>query len=201
MSSTSTKAAATKSILTPSITLKGHGYWTVESISYFPDGQRIISGSWDRAARQWDVKAGKEIQEARSISEGMVWAVAVSRNGRWVATGGGLVTDGCRGELRACEVETGIVKTFEGRQRFITCIDISADNTWLASGSIDKTARIWNLDTGKLVAGPFKSENFVGAFDSPQIRGSLQSSHGQAGVLKSGMSNHRNWMSRLGNMI
>jgi WD40 repeat protein len=54
------------------------------------------------------------------------------------------------------------VKTFKGDSNWITCIDISADNTRLASGSWDKTARIWNLDAGKLVAGPFKSEDGVG---------------------------------------
>ncbi|KIK33054.1 hypothetical protein CY34DRAFT_38563, partial [Suillus luteus UH-Slu-Lm8-n1] len=26
-----------------------------------PDGQRMISGSWDEITRQWDVKTGKEI--------------------------------------------------------------------------------------------------------------------------------------------
>ncbi|KIK31639.1 hypothetical protein CY34DRAFT_47167, partial [Suillus luteus UH-Slu-Lm8-n1] len=52
--------------------------------------------------------------------------------------------------------------TFKGHSWRITCIDISADNTLLASGSWDTTARIWNLDTGKLV-GPFKSEDWVGA--------------------------------------
>jgi hypothetical protein len=45
----------------------------------------------------------------------------------------------------------------------ITCIDISVDNTLLASGANDSTARIWNLETGKLVAGPFKSIGFMGA--------------------------------------
>jgi WD40 repeat protein len=159
MASTSTKAAGTISILTPPITLKGHER-LIRSISYFPDGQRMISGSQDKTTRQWDVKAGKEIEEARGVCEGYVCVVAVSRNGRWVATGGG---DGSRGEVKVCEVETGIVKTFKGHSRAIFCIDISADNTRLASGSFDKTARIWNLDTGELVAGPFKSEDYVGA--------------------------------------
>ncbi|KIK32980.1 hypothetical protein CY34DRAFT_813935 [Suillus luteus UH-Slu-Lm8-n1] len=155
MASASTKAAATKSILKPSITLKGHED-EINSMSYFPDGQRMISGSDDKTAQQWDLKAGKEIEEARSDLEGRVWAVAVSRNGRWVATGGD------NKELKVCEVETGIVKTFKGHSDTISCIDISADNTWLASGSFDLTARIWNMDTGKLVAGPFKSIGHMG---------------------------------------
>jgi WD40 repeat protein len=159
MASASTKMAATKSILKPSITLKGHG-GIIPSLSYFPNGQRMMSGSWDQTGRQWDLKAGKEVEEARGVYEGSIWAVAVSRNGRWVATGGG---GWYTPELTACEVETGIVKTFKGHSSTIISIDISADSTWLASGSSDDTAWIWNLDTGKLVAGPFKSIGHIGA--------------------------------------
>jgi WD40 repeat protein len=141
------------------MTLKGHGK-RIQSISYFPDGQRIISGSFDKTARQWDLKTGNEIEEAQDVCEKEVLAVAVSRDDRWIVTGGG---DHNRGELKACEVETGIVKPFKGHSRRIACIDISVDNTLLASGANDCTARIWNLDTGKLVAGPFKSVYSVGA--------------------------------------
>jgi WD40 repeat protein len=157
MASTS-KAAATKSILTPSMTLKGHKDW-IESICYFPDGQRMISGSDDRTARRWDLKTGKEIEEARDICGECVNAVAVSSDSRWVVTASGI---GNRAELKVCEVETGTMKKLQGHSKLISCIDISADNTLLASGSWDSTARIWNLETGKLVAGPFKSEVYVG---------------------------------------
>jgi hypothetical protein len=59
------------------------------------------------------------------------------------------------------EVETGIEKTFQGHSREISCIDISADSKLLASGAGD-AARIWNLGTGKLVAGPFETVDCVG---------------------------------------
>ncbi|KIK36086.1 hypothetical protein CY34DRAFT_811593 [Suillus luteus UH-Slu-Lm8-n1] len=155
MASTS-KAAAKKSILTPSMTLKGHGNW-IGSMSYFPDGQRMISGSGDKTARQWDLKEGKEVEEWRDVCKQEVYAVAVSRDSRWVVTGG-------RGaELKVCEVETVIVKNLQGHSGTISCIDISEDNTLLASGSWDDTVRIWNLETGKLVAGPFECEDRVGA--------------------------------------
>ncbi|KAG2337936.1 WD40 repeat-like protein [Suillus weaverae] len=153
MTSSSTKAATTKSILTPSVTFQGHGSH-MQSIAYFPDGQRIISGSVDNTTRQWDVKTGKGIEEAREICETDTLAVAVSRDGRWAVSGG----DRVRGvELKACEVETGIVKKLRGHSQMITCIDISVDNMLLASGACDLTIRIWNLKTGKLMAGPFKN--------------------------------------------
>ncbi|KIK38210.1 hypothetical protein CY34DRAFT_60397, partial [Suillus luteus UH-Slu-Lm8-n1] len=146
-------------VKTETSTLNGHDKY-IRSISYFPDGRRMISGSWDKSALQWDLQTGKEIQEARNICERGIWTVAVSRDGRWAITGGGGLG---HGELKVIEVETGIVKQFEGHSRGISSIDISADSNFLASGSWDRTTRIWNLGTGELVAGPFESIDWVGA--------------------------------------
>jgi WD40 repeat protein len=129
------------------MTLKGHGD-EIKSISYFPDGQKMISGSCDCTAQRWDLKEGKEIEEVWDVYKEEVRAVAVSRNSRWVVTGGA--------ELKVFEVKTGTVKELQGHPRRIDCIDISVDNT---SGSWDNTAataRIWNLETSKLVAGPLE---------------------------------------------
>jgi WD40 repeat protein len=159
MASTSTQPIATaeKSILRPVMTLEGHEPWFVSTsdgkqhesknvlcISYFPDGKQMISGSWDKTIRRWDLREGKEIEKDQQIVE-YVQAVGVSRDGRWVVIAGG------KG-IKVSEVETGIARTFHGDG--ILCIDISADSTLLAGGS-SREARIWNLDTGELVAGPF----------------------------------------------
>ncbi|KAG2036653.1 kinase-like domain-containing protein [Suillus americanus] len=170
MASISTNAGATRWTLMPSMALYGHSAY-IQSISYFPDGQRMISVSEDKTARQWDLKAGKEIKKSQNVLENEVEAVAVSRNGRWVVTAGGDF-DGSYGELKAYEVETGIVKTFEGHSKIIFCIDISVDEcTLLASGSSDRTARIWNLDTGELVTGPFECTIWISAVRfSPDLK-------------------------------
>ncbi|OJA08184.1 hypothetical protein AZE42_08613 [Rhizopogon vesiculosus] len=70
MASTSTRPApaAKKTILTPVITLKGHE-GCIRSISYLPDGKQMISGSDDKAALRWDLKAAKEIEKARKVCE------------------------------------------------------------------------------------------------------------------------------------
>ncbi|KAJ8586043.1 WD40 repeat-like protein [Rhizopogon salebrosus TDB-379] len=161
MASTSSTQPATapKIILTPVLTLAGQDY-RMQSISYFPDGKQMISGSTDKTTRRWDLHAGKEIEGVRNVCEWDVSAVVVSKDGRWVVTAGG--DEEC-GELKACEVQTEMVKKFQGHSRKVTCVDISADCVLLASGSEDNTTKIWSMDTGKLVAGPFKSDDLVGA--------------------------------------
>ncbi|KAG2351020.1 prolyl oligopeptidase [Suillus weaverae] len=176
MTSSSTQPGATenRSTLTPVITLEGHEPWKfswpdgehheehlteykhVSYISYFPDGKKMISGSRDKTIRRWDLREGKEIKEAREVCEYRVDAVGVSKDGRWVVTAVG-------GELKVSEVKTGIVRTFH-KDNWIDWIDISADSTLLAGASrIDSKVRIWNLDTGELVAGPFKiSDDYAG---------------------------------------
>jgi WD40 repeat protein len=74
-------------------------------------------------------------------------------------------------KVKANEVKTGSVKTFEGHSAGITCIDISMDSKLLASGSRDRTVRIWSLNTGELVAGPFDSVDF------PDAVGAVRFSH------------------------
>jgi WD40 repeat protein len=157
--STQPAAPVPKMILPPVMTLEGHDDH-IRSICYSPDGKQMVSGGWDKTSRRWDLQAGKEIEDVRDVCEWGAYVVAVSRDGRWIITAGG---DEKCGELKACEVETGMVKKFEGHSRVINCIDISEDNTLLASGSVHNTAKIWSLDTGKLVAGPFKNADWVGA--------------------------------------
>ncbi|KAG2749256.1 WD40 repeat-like protein, partial [Suillus brevipes Sb2] len=133
----------------------------VHALACSPSGDRIASGWHKRIICIWDTKTDKRIvgPEARGVRKETVILVVVSRDGRWVLTGGG---SRYLAELKACEVETGIVKTFEGHSDWITCIDISADNTRLVSGSLDKTGWIWSSEAGRLVAGPFESVDKVG---------------------------------------
>jgi WD40 repeat protein len=120
----------------------------------------MIRVSSNKTIRQWDLQTGKEIEEVRDVCEGKLYLGEVSRDGRWVVTSGGDEEYNFM-ELKAYEVETGIVKTFQ-HPRVIFCIDISADGKLLASGSMN-TVLIWGMDTGKLVAGPFESYDFVTA--------------------------------------
>ncbi|KIK35040.1 hypothetical protein CY34DRAFT_96850, partial [Suillus luteus UH-Slu-Lm8-n1] len=60
----------------------------IRSISYFTDGQQMISGFEDHTARRWDLNTGKEIEEWRDVcKDAEAVTVAVSRDGRWIITG------------------------------------------------------------------------------------------------------------------
>lgn len=166
MASSSTHAvrATRKLTLKPVMTFEGHepaiDKWIrerqrrqVSFISYFPDGNGMVSAAHDKTTRQWDLRACKEIEEARDFCEEETRTMAVSRDGRWVVTSSSTAYDNV-GKLRARDVETRIVKTFEGHFNWIHRIDVSADSTQLVGLSWDGV-RIWSMETGKLVAGPF----------------------------------------------
>jgi WD40 repeat protein len=132
----------------------------------------MISGSADATARQWDLKEGQEIEEAQDVCKGEVQAVALSRDSRWVVTGGGVYWEDVvdPAELKVCEVETGIVKTLSkghSELALITCIDISADNTRLASGSDDSIYNSADMEHGQRQTRGWSIQeqrcNYVGA--------------------------------------
>jgi WD40 repeat protein len=58
--------AVAKMTLEPMMILESHED-SVQSMHYFPDGKRMISGSDDKTTRQWDMQSGKEIEPVVSI--------------------------------------------------------------------------------------------------------------------------------------
>ncbi len=69
------------------MTFNGHSHHVV-AVAFSPDGKRIISGSFDRTVKLWDVASGKEVITLGEHS-GVVWSVAFSANGRRIAAAGG----------------------------------------------------------------------------------------------------------------
>ncbi|KAG8794901.1 hypothetical protein FRC12_020318 [Ceratobasidium sp. 428] len=81
-----------------------------------------------------------------------VYSVAVSPDGRWVASGSADCTvyiwDSHTGQ-----VAVGPLASHTG---YVNSVSFSPDGACVASGSVDKTIRIWDMKTGELVAGPLK---------------------------------------------
>ena len=136
----------------------------VNSVAFTPDQQRIISGSQDRTIRIWDTQTGRELQCLRGF-EGPVDGVAVSPDGRTIASGEGWTAD--NGSLncavRLWDTETGRQShCLRGHTNTVDSVAFSPDGRRLASGSSDTTVRIWDGQTGQPLAALGPHERGVG---------------------------------------
>jgi WD40 repeat protein len=67
--------------------LKAH-IWNVSAIAFSPDGQNLISGSFDQTIRIWDIKTRK-IKATLDGHDDGVNAVAISPDGKIIVSAGG----------------------------------------------------------------------------------------------------------------
>jgi WD40 repeat protein len=65
----------------------------ISCISYFPDGKQMISGSWDKTNRRWDLWKGKENKNDREVSSmRKQWGYQEMADGLSLLVLGGIVT-------------------------------------------------------------------------------------------------------------
>jgi WD40 repeat protein/serine/threonine protein kinase len=130
--------------------LRGHTSDVVK-VAFSPDGRRVVSGSNDGTIRIWDPLSGQEILTLRDHA-GRVGEVAFSPDGRHVASGGTEVGYPIRvwNGTPLADVEERPLHTLSGHALDVMRLAFSRDGL-LASGSLDKTVRIWDSKTGELI--------------------------------------------------
>ena len=123
--------------------LTGHT-GAITDLVFTPDGN-LISSSWDKTIRLWQVKTGQLIHTLTGHSQ-IVNAIALSNDGTILASGSQDKTirlwDLTKGKLR---------EIIEGHSLGVVSLAISPDGQILASGSGDGTIKLWDLATHKLI--------------------------------------------------
>jgi WD40 repeat protein/tRNA A-37 threonylcarbamoyl transferase component Bud32 len=133
-----------------SLTLIGHS-GPVHGVTFSTDGQQLLSASemtdWSRneivgEIKVWGAATGQETRTL--LEEGGPTQLAVSPNGRWLASGGVGKT------IKIRDMDTlRLERTLSGHTASVLCVAFSPDSTMLASASPDQTAKLWDLAAGR----------------------------------------------------
>ncbi len=126
----------------------------VTSVAVSPDGQTLLSASFDRTVRAWDAQSGRELTAFLKHTK-PAEVVAISPDGTVAASG---ASDG---SLWLWDYRTGEqVRELAGHTGMVRAVAFSPDGKLLASGSADyglgygtpqrdNTLRLWNVETGE----------------------------------------------------
>ncbi|MGO8899143.1 MAG: caspase family protein [Isosphaeraceae bacterium] len=138
----------------PILVLDSGGHTAVKNkVLFTRDGKQLISVSRDKTIRVWDVASGMPLRVLRppigSMQGGELYTAALTPDGRTLAAGG---LAWRRGEvpIYLIDLATGrILRVLKGHTNSIMSLAFSPDGSRLASGSNDRTSRIWNATSGR----------------------------------------------------
>jgi WD40 repeat protein/serine/threonine protein kinase len=123
------------------MTLRGHK-GPVFSIAFSPDGERIVSGSWDNTLKVWDAHNGSELMTLRGHKD-RVFAVAFNPDG------GRIVSCSEDTTLKVWDADSGSeLMTLRGHEGLVCSVVFSPNGRWIVSGSEDTTIKVWDTDNG-----------------------------------------------------
>jgi WD40 repeat protein len=121
-------------------TFKGHSD-SVNSVSFSKDHSYFLSGSRDKSIRVWNINSGSCLQTIREHTS----VTSVS----FLADSVHIVANSNRG-IKMWNAKSGKhLMTFDGKHSdTVTCIALSSDDVYIASGSHDNTVQVWDINNG-----------------------------------------------------
>jgi dipeptidyl aminopeptidase/acylaminoacyl peptidase len=127
----------------------------VTSAQFSPDGQRIVTTSWDNTARLWDAGSGRPIGEPMK-HEGMVTSAQFSPNGQRIVTGSADKT------ARLWDAVSGkpIGEPMK-HEDAVTSAQFGPDGRRIVIVLEDKTARLRDAVSGGSIGEPMMHEDVI----------------------------------------
>jgi len=146
--------------------LSGHTL-AVTSLALTDDDSSIFSASKDASIIQWDSETGKRVltfapkRKSGRGHEGPVLCVAVSSDGKFLASGG------ADRFVHLWDLTSGtLVESFGAHRDTVSALAFRHGTYQLQSGSFDRTVKIWDVEARAYVDTLFGHEDEVFALDA-----------------------------------
>src|SRR5262249_52299610 len=124
--------------------LKGHTE-AIYTVSFTPDGKHVLTGSFDKSLKLWDVATGKEVKSlaGQAGHQNLVLTAAFSPDGRLIASGG------ADNQVRLWEAPLNVPLRDLPLGEAVQAIALSPDGTRMAVAGNDGVIRVLNTADGK----------------------------------------------------
>ena len=110
------------------------------AVAFSPDGKTIASGALDSSVKLWRTETGELIRTLKSKASSHVRDLAFSPDGETIAAAQ------LFGQVAFWNVEEGfVVHSIDAHEKSVEAVAFSSDGKWFATGSDDKTVKIWRF--------------------------------------------------------
>lgn len=127
-------------LLRERVVLKGHSS-AISSVAAMPDGVRVVTASFDRTVRVWDIRTGAEL--LLLSGKAPLTSVSMTPDGERIIAGSN------DGTARIWDVRTGAeLAVLKGHTGAILDVAVMPDGSRIVTASQDRTVRIWDAANG-----------------------------------------------------